>query len=85
MLEIQSSKIFVYCFEIIEQFTINNLLDSLSIIDFIVLICFYFLSFKCDSEVEPKTHDDELNRLRQFILYNRKPSTVAPKKIVNKR
>lgn len=30
----------------------------------------------CDSEVEPKNHDDELNRLRQFILYNQGPSTI---------
>ncbi|VVC24767.1 Hypothetical protein CINCED_3A007267 [Cinara cedri] len=29
--------------------------------------------FKCGTEVEPKIHDDELNRLRQFILYNRGP------------
>lgn len=31
--------------------------------------------FKCSSDVEPKNHDDELNRLRQFILYNRGPNT----------
>ncbi|KAL5233161.1 hypothetical protein ACI65C_000571 [Semiaphis heraclei] len=31
--------------------------------------------FKCSSDVEPKDHDDELNRLRQFILYNRGPSS----------
>ncbi|XP_026819177.1 ubiquitin carboxyl-terminal hydrolase 3-like [Rhopalosiphum maidis] len=30
--------------------------------------------FKCNSDIEPKNHDDELNRLRQFILYNRGPS-----------
>lgn len=30
--------------------------------------------FECNSDVEPKNHDDELNRLRQFILYNRGPS-----------
>ncbi|KAE9539387.1 hypothetical protein AGLY_004639 [Aphis glycines] len=29
--------------------------------------------YKCNSDIEPKNHDDELNRLRQFILYNRGP------------
>ncbi|XP_050442572.1 ubiquitin carboxyl-terminal hydrolase 3-like [Adelges cooleyi] len=30
--------------------------------------------YKCDEYVEPKCHDDELNRLRQFVLYTQKPS-----------
>lgn len=34
----------------------------------------------CNSDVVPKNHDDELNRLRQFILYNRGSNISENKK-----
>lgn len=41
--------------------------------------------FKCDSDVVPKNHDDELNRLRQFILYNQGSNANDTKKNPRKR